>query len=134
MKTEAAFYQQMRTAAKRIRPSLSLTRIENWAGQGIPDLLIGDEAGRFSFVELKFCRANAVNLSPHQVAWLMRHRLTSSWILIKQQRKPEAKPDVFLYHANQAIDVKTKGLKTEPRFKGPHPFDWSEILGLISPI
>jgi hypothetical protein len=134
MKTEAGFYQQMKTATKRLRPELSLTRIENWAGQGIPDLLICDEVGRFHFVELKFCKANAVNLSPHQVSWLMRHRKSSSWILIKRQRRPEATPEVFLYRADQAIDVKTDGLKVEPVYAGQHPFPWTDVLGLISPI
>ena len=132
--TEAAFYQQLRTAAKKVRPQLSLTRIENSVGQGIPDLMICDERGLFHFVELKFCKANAVRLSPHQVSWLTRHRHSSSWILVKQHQNWGKKPVVLLYRADQAIAVKTDGLKTDPVYEGTNPFDWSALLDLITPI
>ena len=129
MPTEAAFYRQLRTAAKKVRPELRLTRIENSVGQGIPDLMICDERGLFHFVELKFCKANAVRLSPHQISWLLRHRHSDSWILAKQGRDK-----VFLYHACQALELKQTGLKLEPAYEGKVPFDWNTILGLICPI
>ena len=113
---------------------LSLTRIENWAGQGIPDLLICDELGLFHFVELKFCKGNAVNLSPHQVAWLTRHKTSSSWVLVKKQSKPETAPFLFLYHAKQAIELKSNGLKTEAVFACEKKFTWDSIFNLISGI
>ena len=113
---------------------LSLTRIENWAGQGIPDLLICDELGLFHFVELKFCKGNAVNLSPHQVAWLTRHKSSSSWILVKKQSKPESAPFLFLYHAKQAIELKSNGLKTEAVFSCEKKFAWDSVFNLIAPI
>ena len=114
-KKEAGLYQQLKSAIKRSKRNLVLTRIENWAGQGIPDLLICDEKGLFHFIELKFVKANAVNLSPHQVAWLTRHKHSSSWVLIKKQNNPTTTPELYLYKATQAINLKMNGLKTEPK-------------------
>ena len=133
MPNEAGLYRQLKTASKT-RRAWSLTRIENWAGQGIPDLLICDEKGEFHFVELKFCKANAVKLSPHQVSWLTRHRESSSWILAKRQPKPDARPSLHLYSASQALSVAADGLKTPSVFSCEHPFDWNEVFRLISPI
>ena len=134
MKTEAGLYQQLKAAAQRSKTrNLILTRIENSVGRGLPDLMICDERGAFHFVELKFCKANAVNLSPHQVAWLTKHKHSSSWILVKQQSKATSVPKLFLYHARQAIDVKTDGLKTEAIFVSEKKFDWDSVFNLISP-
>ena len=132
MKTEAGFYLQLKMAAKKHR-QWNLTRIENWAGQGIPDLLICDESGAFHFIELKFCKANAVKLSPHQISWLIRHAESSSWILITRQRKAEENAELSIYKASQALEVAENGLKTKPvqRWK---IFDWPSLFQLISPI
>ena len=133
MPTEAGLYRQFKTANKS-RRNWWLTRIENWVGQGIPDLLACDERGGLHFVELKFCKANAVNLSPHQVAWLTRHRRSSSWVLVKQQARADVKATLHLYRASQAIDLAENGLKTPAVGKFNHPFDWDAVFGLISPI
>ena len=88
----------------------------------------------FHFIELKFVKANAVNLSPHQVAWLTRHKHSSSWVLVKKQNKSDTKAELYLYKADQAIDLKTNGLKTEPVGTWKAPFDWEKLWGLIYPI
>ena len=133
MTTEAGLYRQLKTANKS-RRNWVLTRIENWVGQGIPDLLACDEFGGLHFVELKFCKANAVNLSPHQVAWLTRHRKSSSWVLVKQQARADVKASLYLYSASQAISLAEEGLKTPAVGSFEHPFDWNAVFGLISPI
>ena len=133
-KKEAGLYKQLKSAIKRSKRNLVLTRIENWAGQGIPDLLICDEKGLFHFIELKFVKANAVNLSPHQVAWLTRHNHSSSWVLIKKQNNPTTTAELYLYKADQAIDLKTNGLKTEPIGSWKAPFEWEILWDLIYPI
>ena len=133
-KKEAGLYQQLKSAIKRSKRNLVLTRIENWAGQGIPDLLICDEKGLFHFIELKFVKANSVNLSPHQVAWLTRHKHSSSWVLIKKQNNPTTTAELYLYKADQAIDLKTNGLKTEPIGSWKAPFEWEILWDLIYPI
>ena len=133
MPTEAGLYRQLKAALKS-RRNWNLTRIENWIGQGIPDLLVCDEAGKFHFIELKFCKANAVNLSPHQVAWLTRHRTSCSWVLVKRQAKADVKATLHLYSASQAITLAEDGLKTPSVESFDHPFDWDKVFCLISPI
>jgi len=133
MTNEAGLYKQIKTANKS-RRNWWLTRIENWVGQGIPDLLACDEHGGLHFVELKFCKANAVNLSPYQVAWLTRHRKSSSWVLVKQQARADVKATLHLYRASQAISLAEDGLKTSAVGSFNHPFDWDAVFGLISPI
>jgi hypothetical protein len=133
MTNEAGLYRQFKTANKSRRDWI-LTRIENWVGQGIPDLLACDEKGGLHFVELKFCKANAVNLSPHQVAWLTRHQKSSSWVLVKQQARADVKSTLHLYRASQAISLAEDGLKTPAAGTFEHPFDWNAVFNLISPI
>ena len=133
MTTEAGLYRQLKTANKS-RRNWALTRIENWVGQGIPDLLACDEVGGLHFIELKFCKANAVNLSPHQVSWLTRHRRSSSWVLVKQQARADVTATLRLYSASQAILLAENGLKTPAVGKFDHPFNWDAVFGLISPI
>lgn len=96
--------------------------------------MICDETGRFSFVELKYSKTNAVKLSPHQVAWLTRHRHSSSWILVKHQPKADSKPSMHLYKASDAIQVKIHGLKHPSVFHSRAPFDWDALFDLICPI
>ena len=96
--------------------------------------MICDETGKFHFVELKFVKANAVNLSPHQVAWHIRHKHSSCWTIIKKQNKPDSDPVLFLYHAEQAMDLKANGLKTEPKLHQEKKFVWDDVFVLICPI
>lgn len=96
--------------------------------------MICDETGKFHFVELKFVKANAVNLSPHQVAWHIRHKHSSCWTIIKKQNKPDSDPVLFLYHAEQAMDLKANGLKTKPKLHQEKKFVWDDVFDLICPI
>ena len=123
----------MKTAQKTSTRKLLFTRIESTAVAGVPDLLIADESGNYHMVELKFISGNAVNLSPHQVAWLTRHQHTSAWILIKKQKTELSKSELYLYPASDAIDVKMAGVKTEPVLHLIQPFNWSEVFQKISP-
>ena len=134
-KREAAFYLQMKTAAKTSKlRKLVFTRIESTAVPGVPDLLICDERGLFHMVELKFITGNAVNLRPHQVSWLTKHGRSSSWIFIKKQKNNLEKSELHIYRADQAIDVKLDGIKTEPVMVQTQPFNWSDVFSLISPM
>ena len=103
-------------------------------GAGIPDLLICDEFGVFHFVELKFLTSNGVTLQPSQVAWLSRHQHSPSWILIKKQNKPTDEPEMFLYPASAAVDLKMDGLQSvEPIHHQKGKFNWDMLFDLISP-
>lgn len=87
----------------------------------------------FHLVELKFLTSNNVTLQPSQVAWLSRHNHSSSWILIKKQNKPMDEPELFLFPASAAVDLKMEGLQSvEPIHYQKGKFNWDVILGLIS--
>ena len=124
----------MKEAAQRTRKKWNLTRIENYIGAGIPDVLICDERGEFHLVELKFTTSNRVELRPAQVAWLTKHQHGSCWILIKRQTKPTEPAECLLYPANAAVDLKMDGIEAvEPIFRCEQPFEWETIFGLINP-
>ena len=124
----------MREATQRLNRKILLTRIENSVGAGIPDVLLCDEQGTFHFVELKFLTGNAVTLQPSQVAWLSRHQHSPSWILIKKQSKPDVPPEMFLYPASAAVDLKMDGLQSvEAIHYQEHPFNWDLLFDLICP-
>ena len=129
VKKESGFYKQVKEAAQRQSRKLSLTRIENWVGAGIPDVLLCDTHGCFHFVELKFTKTNKVDLRPSQVSWLTKHRHASCWILIKKQPTPAARAEMFLYKAEDAVDLKLDGLKDmKPEFHCVQPFRWDEMF------
>jgi hypothetical protein len=97
--------------------------------------LLCDQLGFFHFIELKFTTTNKVDLRPSQVAWLTRHRHSSSWVLVKKQTKPTETAEVFLFKGADAVDLKMEGLdKVEPEFRCKQPFKWETIFHLISPI
>ena len=92
---------------------------------GLPDLLICDHNHKFHFVELKYTKFNAVNLSPQQISWITLHKEASVWILVKSTK------GLHLYRADQAIELKEQGIKLEPHFFCPEPFDWQKTFDLI---
>jgi Holliday junction resolvase len=114
--------------------NLNTTRLETWATPGIPDVLICDERGAFHFVELKATAGNAVELRPHQVAWLVNHRRASVWVLVKKVPTKNAAQQVFLFHGDRAVDLKMEGLTAvEPAYHAEGHFDWQQIIDLICP-
>ena len=69
MGPEAKFYQKL----KRNFKSISFIRIENSSLHGTPDLLGYNNSGHFFTLELKVTRGNKVRLSPHQIAFHVKH-------------------------------------------------------------
>ena len=123
----------MRTALKKSSRKISSTRLETWATPGIPDVLLCDENGKFHFVELKATSGNAVDLRPHQVAWLSNHKNASVWVLVKKLQTKNAPEQIFLFHGRDAVDLKLEGLKVEPIIHQKEKFDWEDIFRLICP-
>lgn len=83
----------------------------------------------------------AVELRPHQVAWLTKHaaRGASVWVLIKYLGHGQScrdRPDQFmLYPGSQAVDLRLEGLKIPPLYVADEDkVDWEHLFGLISPI
>jgi hypothetical protein len=69
MAPERKFYQKI----KRKFTKFSLIRLENNSLHGTPDLLVCNDNGHFFTIELKVAKGNKVNLSPHQIAFHVRH-------------------------------------------------------------
>jgi len=121
---EANFWK---TIKKNLPPKAFATRIENRHGGGIPDVHIIWDNLPF-WLELKITKANAVNLSPHQIAWNTAyfHRGGLNFILVKRV----GERGLFLFEGGRASEVKEQGLKLKPLFQGSSFEDlWSTIRG-----
>ena len=69
MKPETKFYGQVKKNITKI----SWIRIENLAVPGTPDLLGYNNNGVFFTVELTYTNTNKITLSPHQIAFHVKH-------------------------------------------------------------
>src|SRR5210317_917450 len=85
-KRESDFWQMMKTALTKSSRKITATRLETWAMPGVPDVLLCDEDGDFHFVELKATGGKAVELRPHQDAWLSNHAHASAWVLVLKKK------------------------------------------------
>jgi len=111
---------------------LKSTRIESTATAGVPDLCICDKSGHFHFIELKVITANKVGLRPHQISWLTRHSHASAWILIRKQKNTETPAELFLYKAEDAIELAEVGVKLEPHVHQLSPFHLDKVFQAIT--
>ena len=123
----------MKTALTKSSRKIIATRLETWAMPGVPDVLLCDENGDFHFVELKATGGKAVDLRPHQVAWLSKHSHSSAWVLVLKQKTKTLPQRIFLYPASAAMDLKLEGLEVEPLYEETDTINWEIILELISP-
>ena len=68
-KPETKFWQYW----KKNTPNITWTRLENTSSFGTPDLLGYNKNHFFFTVELKVAKGNSVKLSPHQIAFHVKH-------------------------------------------------------------
>ena len=73
MGPEAKLYKKI----KKATPTISWNRIENLSIPGMPDALCYNKYNTFFTVEFKVTKGNKLKISPHQVAWHMRHPYNS---------------------------------------------------------
>ena len=104
MKSETKFYHEVK---KNIR-QISWIRIENISVPGTPDLLGCSPRGTFFTVELKVTKTNKVKLSPHQIAFHVRHP-NNTFILVKTPEPGCTK----LYEGSRVRELVACGLKLE---------------------
>ena len=78
MGPEAKFYREI----KKNIPNISWIRLENLSLSGTPDLLGYNANGHFFTIELKVTKSNKVRLSPHQIAFHVKHP-RNSFILVQ---------------------------------------------------
>ena len=104
------------------------TRIESWAGQGIPDLH-GIQKGISVFVELKVTESYSIGLSPFQKAWNYNHVLHGGRSFIMLQHLGERALYIFpcyLLHSASSIT-----LKSAPNYKvkiPAAPAAWEKVV------
>jgi hypothetical protein len=96
VKPESKFWQEVKKNLKDI----SFTRLESWASSGVPDLLCYNKNGVFFTVELKVAIKEHVRLSPHQIAFHVKHP-RNSFIL----KKPPGPCSVKLYPGSMVLEL-----------------------------
>ena len=82
LKPEKKFWHEIKTFNTKNNCELSFTRVENTASWGTPDILGCNSSGHFFTIELKVTKTNKVRLSPHQIAFHVKHP-NNTFILVK---------------------------------------------------
>ena len=104
MGPEAKLYKKI----KKATPTISWNRIENLSLIGMPDALAYTKYNHFFTVEFKVTKSNKLRLSPHQVAWHMRHPY-NTFILAESQASGSLK----LYEGAVVRELVACGLELE---------------------
>ena len=104
MAPERKFYQKI----KRNFTEFSLIRLENNSLLGTPDLLVYNANGHFFTIELKVTKSNKVNLSPHQIAFHVKHP-HNTFILVEALGPGTVK----LFRGSQILELAACGLELE---------------------
>ena len=105
MGPERKLYQKLRKSL----PQISWIRLENNSLHGTPDLLGYNNSGHFFTVELKVTKSNKVSLSPHQIAFHVRHP-NNSFILVESLDQRCLK----LFPGSKVQELAACGLALEP--------------------
>jgi len=93
---------------KKFMPEISFTRIENLSSSGTPDLLGYNKNQFFFTLELKVATGNSVRLSPHQIAFHIKHP-RNTFILVSSARHETEK----LYEGKDVSQLVARGLQLE---------------------
>ena len=104
MAPERKFYQKI----KRAFSDFSLIRLENNSLHGTPDLLVCNANGHFFTIELKVTKSNKVNLSPHQIAFHVKHP-HNTFIMVEALGPGTVK----LFRGSQILELDACGFKLD---------------------
>ena len=104
MAPERKFYQKI----KRAFSDFSLIRLENNSLHGTPDLLVCNANGHFFTIELKVTKSNKVNLSPHQIAFHVKHP-HNTFIMVEALGPSTVK----LFRGSRIMELAACGFKLE---------------------
>jgi len=111
-----------------------LTRFENWAVPGVPDVH-GCKDGIPFWMELKVTRSNKIKLSPHQIMWNYKYSLYGGRSFIMAEHLGQRLLRIFpgsLVHSIASI-----GSRTEPHWTvslDAEPWKQLEEILLHSPL
>ena len=108
MKPEKKLWHEIKTFSTENNCKLSFTRVENSVSWGTPDLLGYAPSGNFFTLELKATKTNKVRLSPHQIAFHVKHP-NNTFIMVKALSLNVIK----LYEGRFIKDLDARGLKLE---------------------
>ena len=104
MAPERKFYQKI----KRAFSDFSLIRLENNSLHGTPDLLVCNANGHFFTIELKVTKSNKVNLSPHQIAFHVKHP-HNTFIMVEALGSGTVK----LFRGSRILELEACGFKLD---------------------
>ena len=126
LKPERKLYAKI----KKSIPKISWIRLENLSLSGTPDLLGYNDSGTFFTVELKVTKSNKVRLSPHQIAFHVKHP-RNTFILVETLDPRSAKHvQYYLFPGSGIKALDAWGLKLEPLCLGLDACGlWLESLG-----
>ena len=114
MGPEAKFYKEI----KRKLPEFSFVRIENSSLLGTPDLLVYNTSGHFCTIELKVTKSKKLRVSPHQIAFHVKHP-TNTFILAKALGPlPSKTSPISMFHGSRIRELVTQGLKLDACYSG----------------
>ena len=108
MNPEKKFWYEIKAFNTKNNCKLSFTRVENTASWGTPDILGYNRSGNFFTIELKVTKTNKVRLSPHQIAFHVKHP-NNTFILVKALSLNSIK----LYEGRYIKDLDACGLKLD---------------------
>lgn len=109
------------------RPNWIPTRIESWASQGIPDVLICLDSGRLIMLELKIAKKTAVEISPHQAAFAASHSHAPVACLI--YRQPAGGTNGLLAYRGEGVaNIRVEGLSEPPEGQWHEPIEWESVF------
>ena len=108
MNPEKKFWYEIKAFNTKNNCKLSFTRVENTASWGTPDILGYNLSGNFFTIELKVTKTNKVRLSPHQIAFHVKHP-NNTFILVKALSLNSIK----LYEGRYIKDLDACGLKLD---------------------
>jgi len=104
LKPEHKFYQEI----KKSWTDIQFNRIENLSLPGIPDVLCYNKNNTFFTLELKVTNSNKIRLSPHQIAFHVKHP-ENTFIIVKHL----ASSDIKLYEGKNVQELAACGFKLE---------------------
>ena len=108
MKPEKKLWHEIKTFSTENNCKLSFTRVENSVSWGTPDLLGYAPSGNFFTLELKATKTNKVRLSPHQIAFHVKHP-NNTFIMVKALSLKV----INLYEGRFNKDLDARGLRLE---------------------
>jgi len=104
LKPERKLYAKI----KKFIPEISWIRLENLSLSGTPDLLGYNANSHFFTLELKVTKSNKVRLSPHQIAFHVKHP-NNTFILVEALDQGCLK----LFRGSRVLELDACGLKLD---------------------